>query len=186
MINHELLESLEYKGPYEARYECHQCTQCPRGVSTGYFHCGKQSVEVHHKNNICRGFYPRIKNPSAPEFNFNNYLEFLGSEYYRPYGIDETLKQGSAKLGEVVMDQGLLADVFPDTYSPLYKFYDKPFCINKFPRCFVKIENHKFEIDYKRYRELKTVENGKVQFVIHLWKDNPNQRKYQKEAYGLF
>lgn len=187
-IDHALMKSLEYNGEYGARYTCKNCVHCP--VGEGYQPCDKQGVDVLPSNNVCRVFEVRIKNPSAPEFNFDDYLEFLGSDYYRPYSVDTSIINGSAKLGEIVVDGGKLAELLPNTYYPWYEYYDKMYCRTSFPRCFVEVESegirHKFEIDYRRYRELKTVENGAIHFVLHLWKDKPTQRKYNKEINGKY
>lgn len=181
-INHELMQALEYKGAYGGRYTCKDCVHCP--VGRDYQLCEKQSTNVLPSNNICRAFEALIKNPSSPPFDFDDYLEFLGSEFYRPWNVDTSIIIGSAKLGEAHADGGHLARILPKTYSPMYKSYDKPHCRVFMPRCHVEYAGRKFEIDYRRYRELKTVENGEIEYALMLWKDTPRQRKYNKEING--
>jgi hypothetical protein len=180
MVDHELMQSLEYDGPYGVRYTCSQCVHFKEGA------CAKlpEGVQVSGHNNVCRSFDARIKNPSAPAFNFDDYLEFLSSDFYRPYSIDKEIINGSARLGEVIADSGKLARLLPKVYSPWYKYYDKPYCRVFMPRCHVKIGDHKFEIDYRLYRELSFIKDGEIHFDLHYWKDKPTQRKYQKETYG--
>lgn len=189
-IDHELMESLEYKGEYGMRYTCGDCRLRRGNITDDYALCEKSGVNVYQNNNVCRAFQPRIKNPSSPEFDYDDYLEYLGSDFYRPWSADTNIIVGSAKLGEAIADGGKLAELLPKTYSPLYKSYDKPYCHNYFPRCHVEVESdgirHRFEIDYKRYRECKTVENGAVHFVEHIWKEKPKQRRYNKETYGEY
>lgn len=183
-IDHELMRSLEYKGEYGGRYTCKDCVNCP--ISRDYALCEKQGVNILPSNNVCRAFDARIKNPSEPEFNFDDYLEYLGSDFYRPYSIDKEIINGSAKLGEIIIDGGRLAGLLPNIYSPWYEYYDKPYCRVFMPRCHVEYDGNKFEIDYRRYRELKTVENVAIKFAIRLWKIKPTQRKYNKEINGVY
>ena len=185
-IDHELMESLEYKGDYGARYECRQCVNCPAGLSNDYFYCEKQGVSISGKNNVCRAFEARIKNPSAPDFNFDDYLEFLGSDYYRPYSIDKTIITGSARLNEVIADGGSLAEKFPKSYSSLFKYYDKPFCRIFMPRAHVEYGGRKFDIDYRRYRENMTIEDGAIHFDLMIWKETERSRKYKREICGTY
>jgi hypothetical protein len=179
-IDHDLMQSLEYDGPYGGRYNCSQCTHFNEG------NCAKlpEGVTVSGSNNVCRSFNVRINNPSAPEFNLDDYLEFLGSDFYRPYSIDKEVINGSAKLGEIIADGGKLARLIPKVYSPWYKYYDKPYCSVFMPRANVKVGDHSFEIDYRLYRELAFIDDGEIRYDLHYWKDNPRQRKYQKETYG--
>jgi len=76
-------QTLEYNGPYGCRYLCSDCRYFASESKTCAM-LANPSIKVSGKNNICRLFDPRIKNPSAPPFNFDDYLEFLGSDYYRP------------------------------------------------------------------------------------------------------
>lgn len=180
------MKSLEYNGPYGGRYTCRDCTHCP--VGGDYQPCDLLNIDVLTSNNVCRSFDSSIKNPSAPDFNFDDYLEYLGSDFYRPWNVDTEIIVGSAKLGEAILDGGRLAELLPKTYSPWYKSYDKPYCRTNFPRCHVRVTkdgvNHKFEIDYRLYREQSFLKDGEIQFVIHLWKDKPTQRKYHKKING--
>ena len=187
-VNHDLMESLEYKGEYERRYLCRDCIFRKDYSADDYTQCEKlpDGVEVSGHNNVCRSFEARIKNPSAPEFNFDDYIEFLGSDYYRPEGIDRhtvvgkvwgPIKSGFDKEGIWSTEYG---------WKPRYKWYDKPYCRTNFPRCHVKVDGHKFEIDYRLYREQSFVQNGEIIFDEHRWKDKPTQRKYQSEYYGTF
>ena len=180
MIDHDLMESLEYDGPYDGRYTCRDCALFKEG------RCEKlpEDLRVSGSNNVCRSFNARIKNPSAPKFDFDDYLEFLGSGFYRPYSIDKEIIVGSARFKEWISDRGELAERFPKSYQPMYKTYDKPYCRVFLPRSHVKIGDHSFEIAYRLYREKKFVQDGEIIFDIHVWKDNPNQRKCQKETYG--
>ena len=85
------------------------------------------------------------------------------------------------------MDDGKLAELLPNTYKHFYERYDKPYCKATFPRCFVSVHNHNFEIDYRLYREQKFINgNGEIEFVHHYWKDSPNQKKYKTEINGRF
>lgn len=189
VYDYELMKSLEYKGEYVIRYKCADCKYFKGTHYNEKAQCSKlpECVKINGHNNICRNYEARIKNPSSPEFNFDNYLEFLGSDYYRPYSIDKTKIIGSAKLGEVVMDGGKLVKKFSNTYSPFYNTYDKPYCKAIFPRCFVSVDNHNFEIDYRLYREQKFInKNNEIKFVYHYWKDSPNQKKYKTEINGKF
>lgn len=203
-INHELMESLEYKGEYGCRFNCRQCVHFGISNTNDYNYCDKQGIEVHWGNNVCRAFEPKIKNPSSPEFNFDDYLEFLYSQFYRPYSIDKDIITGSARLGEMIMDDGKLAKRSEDymkmledneewdklnnykPYSYVYKYYDKPYCKAYLKDAYVKVNHHTFHIDYIRFRELNTVEDGAVKFKLHTWKDKPTQRKYKKEINNEF
>lgn len=184
MINHELLKTLTYQGPYGARYTCKECKH--RAIGDAYQPCTIQGVEVSHANNVCRFYEARITNPTCPPFCLEDYLEYLMSDFYRPWSVDTSIIIGSAKLGEAHADEGKLADLLPNTYSYMYQPYDQPYCRVRFPSCHVKVGEHRFEVDYKRYREGHTVENGALPFSLHLWKDKPNQKKYQREAYGTW
>ena len=185
MVDHELMESLEYKGEYGARYSCGQCKHCP--VNTDYAHCSKQGLEVHWGNDICREYSPKIINSSAPEFNLDDYLEYLYSDYYRPYSYDDSITVGSARLGEVVIDGGKLAENSPTVYQPYYKLYDKPYCrVNVGKSIHVRIGENTFTVDYRRFRELRTIENGEIIFKTRLWKEKTKQRKSNSEHNGIF
>lgn len=155
-----------------SRQEYAQCSYLTEGVT------------VLGSNNVCRKFNAWIKNPSSIEFNLDDYLEFLGSDYYRPWNVDTSIIIGSAKLGEATKDGGKLAELLPKTYSPWYKPYDKPYCGVHFPRCFVKYDGHKFEVDYRKYREFSFIDNGELAFDTHIWKDKPTAQKYKSEYYG--
>lgn len=186
MLNHELLESLEYKGEYGCRYTCRQCVHHSSSAEN-YAFCEKQGVDVSGHNNVCRGFEARIKKPSAPTFNFDRYLEFLGSDFYRPWNVDTSIVTGRCwgPVGPLQIDANgtwYQKHGWKNTYKP----YDKPYCRVFMPRCHVKYNGHKFEIDYRRYREIKTIESGSIHFDEHLWKDSPGQRKYRREIYGVF
>jgi hypothetical protein len=113
----------------------------------------------------------------------DDYLEYLGSDYYRPWSVDTDII-----VSYIDRPSFYTHDKRPRI--PLYKPYDKPWCRVRFPNCHIQVELngtiHKFEIDYKRFRELKSVNNNEINFVIHLWKDKQNQRKYHKETYGTF
>lgn len=187
-VNHELMKSLEYKGEYSSRYLCRDCIFRKGYPADDYAQCEKlpDGIKVSCHNNICRLFEARIKNSSIPDFNFDDYLEFLGSEYYRPEGIDRStvinkvwgpIKSGFDKEGIWRTEYG---------WKPHYKSYDKPYCRTNFPRCHVEIDGHKFEIDYRLYREQSFIQNEKIIFVEHLWKDKPTQWKYNREIYGTF
>lgn len=187
--NYELMKSLEYKGEYTTRYRCANCKHFKGAYYDNKELCNKlpKCVKISGHNNICRNYEAKIINPSSPKFNFDDYLEFLGSDYYRPYSVDETRIIGSSRLGEVVLDGGKLAEKIPNRYNPFYEQYDKPYCTINFPRCFVSVDNHNFEIDYRLYREQKFInENNEIEFVYHYWKDNPNKKRYKKEINGKF
>lgn len=189
LVDIDLMKSLEYKGEYAIRYKCANCKHFKGTHYSEKESCNKlpECVKISGHNNICRNYEEKIKNPSLQEFNFDDYLEFLGSDYYRPWSVDKTRIIGSAKLGEVVMDGGKLAKLLPNIYKPFYERYDKPYCKATFPRCFVSVHNHNFEIDYQLYREQKFInENNEIKFVYHYWKDSPNQKKYKTEVNGKF
>lgn len=199
-IDHKLIESLEYNGVHGGRYTCSNCLHFGNG--TDYQQCDIQGIEVFEHNNICKGFDAKIKNPSMPEFNFNDYLEFLGSDFYRPWSVDTNIIVGSARFGEVTIDGGKQAkrdieytkhleenDIYKPDRKPfqyLYKSYDKPYCKARLKDCYVRYNGHTFHIDYVRYRHIKTVENNEIKFNIHTWKDKPRQRKYNKEVNGVY
>lgn len=160
----------EYQG---CRYTCKDCIYIKDDQN-----CKIQGLEILPTNNICKEFKARIINSSTPPFNFDQYLEFLGSDFYRPYGITDEILGYIDRPSFYTHDQR--------SKIPIYQTYDKPYCKVHFPRCFVKKGNHHFEINYKRYREVKTIEDGKIYFDLHYWKDNPNQRRFQKEIYGTY
>ena len=202
MIDHKFHEELEYKGEYGGRFTCQQCVHF--GSYGDYKQCDKQGVEVHWSNNICRGFEAKIKNPSSPEFNFDDYLEFLGSDYYRPWSVDSDIVVGSARLGEAYADGGKLARQSEEyikyleeteqldnlnnykPYTYMYKSYDKHYCKARFKDVYVSYNGNAFHIDYIRFRELNTVEDGVIKFKVRTWKDKPKQRKYNKETNGEY
>lgn len=202
MIDHEFYESLEYKGEYGGRFTCSQCVHF--GSHNDYNHCEKQGAEVHWGNNICRGFEPKIKNPSSPDFNFDDYLEFLGSDFYRPWSVDKDIIIGSARLNEAYVDGGKLARSSEEyikrleekedwtklnnykPYTYMYKSYDKAYCKVRLKDAYVKYNGSTFHIDYVRFRELKSIEDGLIHFKLRTWKDKPKQRKYSSELNGTY
>jgi hypothetical protein len=179
-IDHELMKSLEYDGPYGGRYTCSQCSHFNES------NCVKlpENVKVSGRNNVCRSFDTRIMNSSAPEFNLDDYLEFLGSDFYRPWSVDTGIIVGESwgNVGlEMTASGGWTSKFGKITH---YKPYDKPYCRVFMPRGHVYIGEHSFEIDYRLYRELAFIRDGEVHYDLHYWKDNPRQRKNQKETYG--
>ena len=202
MIDHKLHEELEHKGDYGGRFTCQNCIHF--GTYNEYNKCDRQGLEVRYSNNICRGFEAKIKNPSSPEFNFDDYLEFLSSDYYRPWSVDTDIVIGSAKLGESHLDGGKLAKQSEEymklleadeewtklnnykPYSYMYKPYDKPYCKARLKDAYVKYGDNKFHIDYVRFREMKTIEDNKIHFKLKTWKDKPTQRKYQSEVNNTY
>ena len=204
VVDHELMESLEYKGEYGRSYDCKSCKHF-KYETAGYSFCSKQGLDVHWGNNVCRAFEPSIINPSAPKFNLDDYLEFLFSDFYRPYSVDMNIIIGSARLGEIVLDGGKLAKQSEEykkyleeteqwsklfdykPYSYMYKSYDKPYCrVHCNKRNYVRLNGNTFTIDYRRFRELKTIENGAIQFMLRQWKDKPKQRKSNSETNGIY
>lgn len=183
-VDHALMESLEYKGDYGGRHMCKDCVHCQ--VGSGYQPCEKQGVNISPTNNVCRAYEARIKNPSSPTFNFDDYLEFLGSDFYRPHSVDTSIIVGKSwgAVGLEVDKNGGWHSKYGEIIH--YKPYDKPYCRVFMPRANVMYNGNIFEIDYKRYREIKTVENGVIHFDVRLWKDRPTQRKYQKETFGIY
>lgn len=183
-IDHALMKSLEYTGPYGCRYTCADCRHFGRESKTCAM-IGNPAIKISEKNNVCRSFDARIKNPSAPPFNFDDYLEFLGSDYYRPWSVDRTQVIGSARIGEAIIDNGKLAQKFPKIYSPLYKSYDKPYCCANFPRCYVFYDKYTFEIDYRLYRELTFYRDGAIHYVVKRWRETERARKVKREFNGV-
>jgi hypothetical protein len=183
-INHDLMQSLEYTGPYACRYTCADCRHFASESKTCAM-LASPAIKISGKNNVCRLFDARIKNPSAPPFNFDGYLEFLGSDYYRPYGINRDKIIGSAKLGEVVADGGKLAQKFPQIYSPFYETVDKPYCRANFPRCHVYYDKYTFEIDYRLYRELAFYRDGVIHYDEKRWRETEKARKVKREFNGM-
>lgn len=184
----QLLRQLEYQGEYECRYTCSMCKHfCGNG---DYENCTKlndERVKVSGKNNICKHFEARIKNPSSPEFRFSEYLEFLMSDFYRPWTVNT-----EEKVNEVYCSQGLYIDANGGWhtkmgYSPIYQSYDLPYCRIHSPNCYVKLANgHKFEVDYRLYRKCEWYENNIIKYIKHYWKDKPAQRKYNSEINGEY
>jgi len=183
-IDSDLMQSLEYDGQYARRYTCADCRHFNRESKTCAM-LANPAIKINGANNICRLFDARIKNPSAPPFNFDDYLEFLGSDYYRPYGINRDKIIGSAKLCEVVADGGKLAQKFPKIYSPFYETVDKPYCRANFPRCYVYYDKYTFEIDYRLYRELEFYRNGAIYYVEKRWLETERARKVKREFNGM-
>ncbi|WP_043904702.1 hypothetical protein [Parageobacillus genomosp. 1] len=177
-------QSLEYNGPYGCRYLCSDCRYFASESKTCAM-LANPAIKISGKNNICRLFEPRIKNPNSPPFNFDDYLEFLGSDYYRPWGIDRTQVIGSARLGEAVIDGGKLARLLLEQYSPLYKSYDKPYCRVNFPRCHVYYDKYTFVIDYRLYREIEFYRDGAIHYVEKRWRETGKARKVQREYNGI-
>lgn len=94
------------------------------------------------------------------------------ADYKAAFAADKTKIIGSARLGEVVVDGGKLAELLPEIYSPFYETYDLPYCSATFPRCHVKVGEHYFDIDYRLYRELAFInEDDEIIFDLHHWKD---------------
>uniref|UniRef100_UPI001F5A1865 hypothetical protein n=1 Tax=Bacillus cereus group sp. BfR-BA-01324 TaxID=2920300 RepID=UPI001F5A1865 len=132
---------MKYDG---CRVNCGQCKHFKDGTCRLL---ENDQIRISEKNNVCRKFKRRIINPSSTVFNFDDYLEWLGTDYYRPYTIDKKKIIGSAKLGEVIMDGGYLSELLPSIYSPFYETADKPWCRKHMPRCHIEYKGHKFEID---------------------------------------
>jgi len=184
-IDHELMQSLEYAGPYACRYTCADCRHFA-GESKTCAMLANPAIKISGANNICRLFDARIKNPSAPPFNFDDYLEFLGSDYYRPWSVDR-----SQVIGKVwgPIESGFDAQgVWRTKYGwkPRYKSYDKPYCRVNFPRCFVYYDKYTFEIDYRLYRELTFYRDGVIHYVVKRWRETERARKVNEEYNGVF
>lgn len=183
-IDRDLMQSLEYDGPYARRYTCADCRYFASESKTCAM-LANPAIKINEKNNVCRLFDAHIKNPSAPPFNFDDYLEFLGSDYYRPWSIDRSQVIGSARIGEAIIDNGKLAQKFPEIYSPLYKSHDKPYCRANFPRCYIYYDKYTFEIDYRLYRELEFYRNGAIHYVEKRWRETERSRKVKREFNGV-
>lgn len=67
-------QSLEYDGPYARRYACADCRYFANKSKTCAM-IGNPAIKISGKNNVCRLFDAYIKNPSAPPFTFDDYLE---------------------------------------------------------------------------------------------------------------
>lgn len=172
---------MEYQGEYGARYTCSWCSHFKDGI------CSKigDQLTVNSQNNICPKYEARIKNPSSPTFNFDQYFEFLMNDYYRPWTIDKKQIIGSAKFNEVVMDNGWLAAT-TDVYVPFYQSYDLPRCTLHVPRPVVKKGLHTFYINYTKWRKETWLQGDQIYYDSHVWKDNKGQRKAKSEHYGVF
>lgn len=176
MIDHDLMESLEYTGEYGARYRCFQCSNFKDGD------CNKlnnENIKVSGDNNICRLFEARIRNPSSPLFDFDDYLEFLMSDYYRPFGIDSSIVAW-------YIDRPSFYTHDKRHKIPVYKTYDKPYCRIVKPLTVVSLGKYNFELDYRLYRENKWISEGKIQYRKCYWKDKETARKYQVLYDGEF
>jgi hypothetical protein len=161
------------------------CKDCSAFRTSGHCIALPNEIKVSGSNNVCDKFRNRIINPSMSEFNYNDYFEWLMNDYYRPYGITEEII-GSAKMGEVLIDKGLLAELLPNVYRPFYKTYDKPYCRVNIPKCHIKINGNEFDIDYKKYKNHSFLENNIVTFISRRWKDKPSQKRYHSEHYGEY
>ncbi|MCR8843103.1 hypothetical protein NQ117_05375 [Paenibacillus sp. SC116] len=189
VIDHDFFETLEYKGDYGARYLCRGCDHFKGDIgadnTTGT--CvllSEPGLKVSRHNNVCRRYKARITNPSNPTFDFDNYLEFLGSEYYRPWNVDTSMQVGEG-FGMIGLE-ATASGGWQGKYGkyPIYKSYAKPYCSINFPRCYVYFGSISFSVDYRLYRNHSFVKDGDIIFITRQWKDKPTQRKYQLEYNG--
>lgn len=177
-IDHELMQSLEYNGSYGARYTCVDCHHFAYESKTCAM-LANPAIKVSGANNICRLSTNCIKNPSAPPFNFDDYLEFLGSDYYRPWGIDR--KQVIGKVWGPIRSGFDAKGVWRTEYGwkPRYKTYDKPYCQANFPRCHVY---------YGKYSKLITDFTGNFRFTAMVrfitWKNDGGKQKRRGKCNG--
>jgi len=184
-IDHELMQSLEYTGPYACRYSCADCRHFASESKTCAM-LANPAIKISAKNNVCRLFDARIKNPLAPPFNFDDYLEFLGSDYYRPWSVDRSQVIGKVwgPIESGFDTQGVWRTKYG--WKPRYKSYDKPYCRANFPRCHVYYDKYTFEIDYRLYRELTFYRDGSIHYVVKRWRDSERARKVNEEYNGVF
>lgn len=183
-IDHDLMQTLEYTGPYARRYTCADCRYFASESKTCAM-LANPAIKISGKNNVCRSFDARIKNPSAPPFNFDDYLEFLGSDYYRPWSVDRTQVIGKVwgPIESGFDAQGIWRTKFG--WKPRYKSYDKPYCRTNFPRCYVYYDKYTFEIDYRLYRELLFYRDGVIHYVVKRWRETERARKVKQEFNGV-
>lgn len=171
--------TLDYSG---CRVTCKDCA---------FFNDGNCSelpndVKVNGSNNVCNMFANRIINPSMPPFDFDDYFYWLVNDYYRPYTIDKNKIIGSAMIGEIIGDNGRMAELLPGIYQPLYQTVDLPRCSLNFPKCHIEINGNKFEIRYLNYRNQRFLDGNNIKFLTRLWKDKPNAKKYNSEHNGIY
>jgi hypothetical protein len=191
------LRSLEYEnysGKYSIRVTCEDCAHFRRvlasdGHETGTCDLLDESIRLNHSNNVCRRFKPRIKNPSAPAFDYDEYFEFLMNDYYRPMQLDLGTVEGSVPLDpsdEYVEDGGRLARTYPNHYAPYYPRHDMPFCrIDAVPDAQVSVGRYRFHIDYWLYRDQTWAASGKIRYKQMSWRRSPRS-KLQRQYNGEF
>lgn len=174
MIDHELLKSLEYKGEYGRRFLCRDCDKFKDRQCEVY---KQHNVNVGEKNDVCRKFEPRIINPSAPMFDFDDYLEFLMSDYYRPFNVDKDIIVGKqycmqklrmTKAGGWQGEWG---------YSPIYKSYDQPYCRIVNPLTVMSYGKYTFYVSYRLFRESSVINENKLKYEKCYWKEKETSRK---------
>ncbi len=178
----------EYAGSYEGnRRFCKECDQWKHGkCAILEAVTGVSNVEVSGENNVCKRFSPRIKHENYPPFEFSEYLVWLMNDYYRPYTIDNSDVWGSAKMGEIVADNGDLARRFPDIYSPMYRTVDRPWCKVSAPNVHLTIGVTKLELTYKQFRDLTFIDSGgNIAYVRYWKKKSPRSHKYDYKINGV-
>lgn len=183
MVDHKLMESLEYKGDYGRRFMCRDCASLKNGECEMYRQHG---INVSERNNICRNFAARIKNPSAPEFNFDDYLEFLMSDFYRPYNIDKDIVVGKQWCMQSLQMTKTGGWEGKWGYSPLYKTYDQPYCRLVNPLTVIRYGKYNFTVDYRLFRNGELVKDNKIKYITCYWKEKETSRKNQVLHSGEF
>lgn len=138
------------------------------------------NVEV-EKSNICKKFeykdYLKFRITEKIDckdgiWRYNDYIEWLMNDYYRPYTID----RDKSPLGTVLDYRGRRC-VIPATKDLL-----RCKTLN-FMRNIVVIEGNSFQINLLNYRNLSFIDEKEIRFDKRNWRKTKRSRQLQEEWY---
>jgi hypothetical protein len=163
----------EYIGNYEGcRVRCKDCK-----FSNHDGHCSKLNLNINENNNVCNQFSPSIINPShTHEFDYDEYFEWLMNDFYRPYKSTDEIAYYIDRPCWYQYDERLKI--------PVYKTVDCLRCTIHTPDCHVYVGKHKFQIDYRKFRDLSFLEGDEIHYKIHYYKEKETSRKYTTSYNG--
>ncbi|PDZ55683.1 hypothetical protein CON15_19275 [Bacillus cereus] len=190
----------EWNGNYQGgRKTCSDCINYNQQRKT----CNLIQAKIHdvidvvvEKANICANFQLKTHlqfrvtdkiDCADGIWRYEDYIEWLMNDFYRPYRLDRTKIVGSSKLGCVVADGGRLAELIPNTYSPLYGTLDCMRCKTlNYIRNILTVEGHSFHVNLLDFRDLTFVTGeGLMIHDKHTWR--PTKRsKIVEEWHNRF
>jgi hypothetical protein len=163
----------EYIGNYEGcRVNCGMCK-----FRNNDNQCSKLNLTINAANNVCNQFSPQIVNPShTHDFDYDEYFEWLKNDFYRPYKSTDEIAY--------YIDRPVWYQYDERLKIPVYKTVDCLRCTIHTPDCHVYIGKHKFQIDYRRFRDLSFLDGDELYYKIYYFKEKETSRKYTTSYNG--